>query len=254
MSLDDFRLDGRAALITGGSRGIGLGIAKAFISAGARVVITGRKKEGLDKAVRELAARGGEVTPMVSHAGDLKQIKDLAAAVVEKHKTIDILVNNAGSNPYFGPMIDAEEWAWEKTLAANLKGPFFLSQEAARVMAKQGRGRIIMISSRAGISPGPMMGIYSITKAGLIAMAKAMAKEMAPLGIRVNAIAPGLINTRFSNYLIETDEIREGALRNIPLNRYAEADEIAGAALFLASEASSFITGTVISVDGGATA
>ena len=119
-------------------------------------------------------------------------------------------------------------------------------------MRKKGKGNIIMISSYGGISPAPMMGIYSITKAGIIAMAKAMAKEMAPLGIRVNAIAPGLINTRFSDLLIKTDEIRETAMANIPLKRYAEYDEIAGAAVYLASDASSFVTGTVISVDGGA--
>ena len=254
MTTNEFQLEGQVAIVTGGSRGIGLGIAKGFVNAGAKVVITGRKQEDLDKAAEELTSLGGDVAPMVSHAGDMQQIKDLVAAVFEKYGSIDVLVNNAGANPYFGPMIDAEEWAWEKTLAVNLKGPFFLSAEVAKVMGKKGKGNIIMISSHGGISPGPMMGIYSITKAGLIGMAKAMAKEMAPLGIRVNAIAPGLINTKFSKLLIETDEIRDGALSKIPLNRYAESDEISGTAVFLASEASSFITGTVICVDGGATA
>lgn len=247
----DFRLDGRVAVITGGSRGIGEAIARAYLQAGAKVVITGRKKDILENTVQALAAEGGEITSIACHMGDLEQIKDLAARTVETYGTIDILVNNAAANPYFGAMLDAEEWAWDKTMAVNLKGYFFTAQEAARVMAKNGGGKIINITSIGGFSPDPMMGIYSVTKAGVIALTKAMAKELAPQNIRVNAIAPGLVNTKFSELLINTEEILDMALQGNPMNRYAEPDEMAGAAVFLASEASSYVNGTVIVVDGG---
>lgn len=247
----DFSLDGRVAMITGGSRGIGEAIARAYLQAGAKVVITGRKKEMLEKTAQALAAEGGAVTPIACHMGDLEQIKDLAARTVELYGTIDILVNNAAANPYFGAMLDAEEWAWDKTMAVNLKGYFFTAQEAARIMVKNGGGKIINITSIGGFSPDPMMGIYSITKAGVIALTKALAKELAPQNIRVNAIAPGLVNTKFSEALINTKEILDFSLERNPMNRYAEPEEMAGAALFLASEASSFVNGTVIVVDGG---
>lgn len=254
MSIVDFRLDDRVALITGGSRGIGLAIARAFVGAGAKVVISSRKMEGLQKAAEELEALGGAVTPIPCHTGDLEQIRNLAAKTIEAYGTIDILVNNAAANPYFGPMIEAEEWAWEKTVGVNLKGFFFMAQEAARVMVKNGRGNIINISSVGGYKPDPMMGIYSITKAGVFSLTKGLAKELAPHNIRVNAIAPGLVNTKFSELLVTTKEIVETALAGTPLGRYAEAGEIAPAALYLASDASSFVTGTVLNVDGGAMA
>ncbi|MBU2551733.1 MAG: glucose 1-dehydrogenase [Proteobacteria bacterium] len=250
----DFRLDGRVALITGGSRGIGLAIARAFVAAGARLVISARKPEGLEAAAEELRALGGEVTPVACHTGDIEQVRALAARTVETYGTIDVLVNNAGANPYFGAMIDAEEWAWEKTVGVNLKGYFFLAQEAARVMMKQGKGSIVNVASIGGIKPGPMMGIYSITKAGVISLTQGLAKELAAHHIRVNAIAPGLINTKFSELLVNTKEIVEPALQGIPMGRYAEADEIAPAALYLASDAASYVTGTVLVVDGGAIA
>lgn len=251
----DFGLAGRVAVVTGGSRGIGEAVARAYVRAGAKVVITGRRLENLEKTAQDISKDGGEVVPIACHMGDLEQIRQLASQVADRFGAIDILVNNAATNPYFGLMIDADERAWEKIMDVNLKGVFFMSQEAAKVMIRGGKGgSIINVASSAAFSPSPMQGIYSISKAGVVALTKAMAKEFVPHRIRVNAIAPGLTNTKFSALLIQTKEILDYALKGIPMNRYAEPAEMVGAALFLASEAASYVTGSVISVDGGATA
>jgi NAD(P)-dependent dehydrogenase (short-subunit alcohol dehydrogenase family) len=254
MTQMDFKLDGRVAIITGGSRGIGEAIARVYASAGAKVVIASRYMENLKPVAESITAEGGEVTPIVCHMGYTDQIKMLAEKTVEKYGTIDILVNNAATNPFFGNMVDAEEIAWDKTVDVNLKGYFFMAQAAAKVMMKNDKGNIINIASIAGISPPPMQGIYAITKAGVTSMTKGFAKELGPHGIRVNAIAPGLTDTKFASVLIQTKEILEVALQHIPLHRYAAPLEMAGAALFLASDASLFMNGSVITIDGGATA
>ncbi len=254
MNKIDFGLQGRVAVVTGGSRGIGEAIARAFVKAGAKVVIASRYMNNLEKVAESVLSEGGEITPIVCHMGYVDQIRNLIDSTVKKYGTIDILVNNAATNPFFGNMIDADEGIWEKTVSVNLKGYFFMAQEAAKVMAANGGGKIINIASVAGLSPSPMQGIYSITKAGVISMTKGMAKELAPHNIRVNAIAPGLTDTKFASILINTKEILDYALERIPLTRYAKPYEMAGAALFLASEASSFATGMVITVDGGSRA
>ncbi|MBW1815208.1 MAG: glucose 1-dehydrogenase [Deltaproteobacteria bacterium] len=252
MTQIDFRLDGRVALITGGSRGIGEAIARVYASAGAKVVIASRYMENLKPVAESITAEGGDITPIVCHMGYTEQIRELTGKTLEKYGTIDILVNNAATNPFFGNMVDAEEKAWDKTVDVNLKGYFIMAQEAAKVMMKNGGGNIINISSIAGMSPPPMQGIYAITKAGVISMTKAFAKELGPHGIRVNAIAPGLTDTKFASVLIQTKEILEVALQGIPLNRYAAPMEMAGAALFLASDASAFVNGAILTIDGGA--
>lgn len=249
-----FDLSGRVAIVTGGSRGIGEAIARAFAKAGAKVVITGRKMDALERAVAVIAADGGEASAISCHMGDMVQVKDLVAKTVEKYGTVDILVNNAATNPYFGPLINADERAWDKIMEVNLKGAFFLAQEAAKVMIGKGGGSIVNLASVAGYSPGPMQGIYSMSKAGVIAMTKAMAKELALQKVRVNAVAPGLTETNFSALLINTKEILDYALQGIPMKRYAQPSEIVGAVLFLASDAASYVTGTVITVDGGSLA
>ncbi len=247
----DFRLDGRVAVIAGGSRGIGEQIARTFAKVGAKVVIASRYMKNLEPVAESVRAEGGEITPIVCHIGYLDQIRNLAAQTVEKYGTIDVLVNNAGTNPFFGPMVEAEEWAWDKTVSVNLKGFFFMSQEAARVMMKNGGGKIINIASVGGFRATPNQGIYAITKAGVISLTKGMAKELAEHNIRVNAIAPGLVNTKLAAHLINTKEILDRALERTPMLRYAEPEEMAGAALFLASDASSFMTGTAMTLDGG---
>ncbi|MBU2547245.1 MAG: SDR family oxidoreductase, partial [Proteobacteria bacterium] len=175
----------------------------------------------------------------------------LADRALETYGAIDVLVNNAGTNPYFGPAVEAPESAWEKTLGVNLKGYFFMAQAAARVMVRQGGGRIINISSMIGYSNSPMTVIYGITKAGVISMTRALAKELAPHNIRVNAIAPGFVATDFSAAVVENPQLHASVVAGTPLGRIGEADEVAGAAVYLASDASSYVTGAVITVDGG---
>jgi NAD(P)-dependent dehydrogenase (short-subunit alcohol dehydrogenase family) len=251
ISEGDFRLDGKVAVIAGGSRGIGEAIARTCAKVGAKVVIASRYLENLESVAQSVRAEGGEMTPIVCHIGRLDQIRNLAAQTVATYGSIDILVNNAGTNPFFGPMVEAEEWAWEKTVGVNLKGYFFLSQEAARVMIRNGGGKIINVASMGGFRAAPMQGIYAITKAGVISMTRGLAHERAEHNIRVNAIAPGLINTKMAEHLINTKEILDRALARTPLRRYGEPEEMAGAALFLASDASSFMTGATMMIDGG---
>jgi NAD(P)-dependent dehydrogenase (short-subunit alcohol dehydrogenase family) len=249
----DFRLDGQVALIAGGSRGIGEAIARTYAQAGAKVVVASRRMENLQPVADSVRAEGGEITPVVCHIGYVDQVRKLAAKTVETYGTIDILVNNTGTNPFYGPMVEAEEWAWDKTVAVHLKGLFFLSQEAARVMIESGGGKIINMASVGGFRPAAMQGIYSMTKAGVISLTKSFALELAAHNIRVNAIAPGLVNTRFSDDLHNRKEDLDRILDRSLIQRFGEPEEMAGAALFLASDASSFMTGAVINVDGGST-
>ena len=164
---------------------------------------------------------------------------------------MDILINNAATNPYFGDMLDADERAWDKTNEVNLKGPFFITQHAARLMEVSRGGAIVNVASINGVRPIPMQGIYSITKAGLISMTKAFAKELAVKNIRVNALLPGLTQTHFSEALIKNESIYKTAIRQIPLGRHAQPSEMAGAVLYLVSDAASYTTGTCIVCDGG---
>jgi len=187
---------------------------------------------------------------MACNMGELDQIQSLFAEVKSRFGRLDILINNAATNPYFGPMQGAPESAWDKTLAVNLKGPFFMIQQAAQLMTADG-GAIVNVASINAVRPSPLQGIYSITKAGVVAMTKAYAKELASKNIRVNALLPGLTETKFSAALIENKDIYEHALNQIPLRRHAQPAEMAGAVLYLVSEAASFTTGTTIVCDGG---
>lgn len=249
-----FALNGKVALVNGASRGIGEAVALALAQHGAACVLTSRRLEGVAAVKEKIAARGGKAEAAVCHMGDLAQVRNICREVEAAHGRLDILVNNAATNPYFGEMLGAPESAWEKTVAVNLRGPFFMIQSAAALMAKNGGGSIVNVASINGVSPAPLQGIYSITKAGLIAMTKAYAKELAPLNIRVNALLPGLTATRFSEALIRDPAIYAEALKRIPLRRHAAPEEMAGAVLYLASEASSFTTGATIACDGGALA
>ena len=250
----DFSLGNKIALITGASRGIGEAIALTLAEYGAHCILTSRKIEGLQVVADKITAKGGKADAIACHAGYVKQIESLFGQIKEKFGRLDILINNAATNPYFGEMIAAEEWAWDKTIAVNLKGPFFMTQQAAKLMQESGGGAIVNTASIAGMRPGPMQGIYSITKAGLISMTKAYAKELAGKNIRVNALLPGLIDTKFSEALLKTDWIYQGAIERIPLKRHAEPHEMAGAVLYLVSDAASYTTGTCIICDGGALA
>jgi NAD(P)-dependent dehydrogenase (short-subunit alcohol dehydrogenase family) len=250
----DFSLKNKLALITGASRGIGEAIALTFAEYGARCILVSRNLEGLQAVVEKIETASGQAEAMVCHTGTMDQIDKLFDEVGKKYGRLDILVNNAATNPYFGEMIDADEGVWDKTNQVNLKGPFFMIKAAARLMEQSGGGSIVNVASINGMRPVPMQGIYSITKAGLISMTRAYAIELAPKKIRVNALLPGLTETKFAKVLIETDWIYEHALQGIPLKRHAQPDEMAGAALYLVSDAASFTTGTTIVCDGGALA
>ncbi|HIL72070.1 MAG TPA: glucose 1-dehydrogenase [Verrucomicrobia bacterium] len=245
-----FSLTDKHALITGGTRGIGLAIARGFVQSGAKVTICGRKLEGLTKALKELKEHAEMVNGLTAHVGKPEECENLIEKAEARFGEIDILVNNAGTNPYFGPMVDSEDWAWEKTMDVNLKGPYRLSRMLAKKMIEQGGGSIVNIASIAGLSAAPMQGIYSVTKAGLIMLTKVMARELGSHNIRVNCICPGVIRTRLAEGLVE-DGKEEAVAALKALGRIGTTEELVGAAIYFASEAASFTTGAVLQVDGG---
>lgn len=246
-----FSLEGKIALITGASRGIGEAIALAFSKQGAHCILASRKLEDLEVVVKKIKDNGGTGEAVACNMGYQDQINSMMTAIEETHGKLDILVNNAAANPYFGEMINAEEWAWDKTLSVNLKAPFFLTQAAARMMKAKGGGTIVNVASINGIRPAFLQGIYSITKAGLICMTQAYAKELAPYNIRVNALLPGLTETKFSGAITANEDVKNMVVSQIPLQRMAQPEEMAGAVLYLASDASSYTTGSCITCDGG---
>lgn len=249
--MNTFSLEGKTALVTGASRGIGAAIAAELAGHGAHCILVSRKTAGLQAVADTITGNGGRADALACHIGDANQIAALFQTVRDRYGNIDILVNNAATNPYFGEMIDAGESAWDKTFEVNLKGPFLMIQQAARLMTAAGGGAIVNVASVNGVRPGPYQGIYSVTKAGLIAMTQAFAKELAPRNIRVNALLPGITDTRFAKALIENKAVYDLAIRQVPLGRHAEPEEMAGAVLYLVSDAASYTTGTCIVCDGG---
>ncbi|MGD0274660.1 MAG: SDR family oxidoreductase [Syntrophales bacterium] len=248
---DLFRLDGKIALITGASRGIGEAIARTLADYGAQVILASRKIDPLKTVEESIRQSGGKASCISCHMGELEQIKKMFDEIKEKYGRLDILVNNAAANPYFGEMINAEEWAWDKTCGVNLKGYFFASQFAARMMKEQDGGAIVNVASINGIRPAPFQGIYSITKAGVISMTKAFAKELAACNIRVNALLPGLTDTKFSATIVQSPDLMQFVLPTIPLGRIGKPEDMAGIVLYLVSDTAAYTTGTCINVDGG---
>ena len=242
----ELRLDGKVALVTGGSRGIGLQIARVDAEAGAKLMITSRKAEACEKAA---ASIDGEVAWAPSNVGKLDDAERVIDATLDRFGALDILVNNAATNPYAGPAIDVDLPRWEKTISVNLTAPMFWTQLAWRRAMKKGGGVVINLSSVGGLATSPILGVYDVTKAALIHLTMQLAAELAPQ-VRVNAIAPGLIKTDFARVL--WDEGRgEKVAKAYPLGRLGETQDIAGAALFLASESGSWITGQTLVLDGG---
>lgn len=242
-----FSLEGKIALVTGASRGIGEAIAITLSEYGAHCILVSRKIDGLNAVVEKITGAGGRAEAFACHMGDLEQITGLIEKIKEKHGRLDILINNAATSPYYGPMIDAQESAWDKTFDVNLKGPFFMIQRAGRLMKASGGGSIVNVSSVNALSPLPLQGLYSITKAALVSMTKAFAKELVDDNIRVNALLPGVTETKFSAKLTENEEL----IKRIPMNRPARPSEMAGAVLYLVSDASSYTTGACVVCDGG---
>lgn len=249
--MKEFDLKGKKALVTGASRGIGESIAKTLAAYGAELILASRKIDDLRKVEEDIKRSGGGADSIACHTGEMEQIRALFEEIKKRHGRLDILVNNAATNPYFGDVLGADEKVWDKTFAVNLKGMFFASQHAARMMKDSGGGTIVNVASVNGIKPAPFQGIYSITKAGVIALTKSFAKELAPFNIRVNALLPGLTDTKFSAALTSNKDILNLVLPSIPMGRVARPEEMAGAVLYLISDMASYTTGATIVVDGG---
>jgi NAD(P)-dependent dehydrogenase (short-subunit alcohol dehydrogenase family) len=249
--MKEYDLSGKVAVITGASRGIGLAAAKKIASCGAVCILVSRNPEALEAATKEIAEDGGKAVAMSCNAGYPDQIEALFEKITEKFGRLDILVNNAATNPHFGEMLKADAGIWDKTLDVNIKGPFFMTKYAVSLM-KEG-GAIVNVSSINAVRPGYMQGIYSATKAALVSMTQTLARELAPQGIRVNALLPGLTDTKFSSAIINSEKICKLALSQIPMGRYAQPEEMAGAILYLVSDAASFTTGACLISDGGMT-
>lgn len=245
------RLDGKVAIVTGGTRGIGLSIATTLGRAGARVVISSRRAEHVDAAVHAMRADGLNVVGVVGNMAHAADAHALAARAVEHFDGIDIIVNNAATNPVFGPLQHATDEAYDKIFAVNVKGPLELCRTAHTIMAQRGGASIVNIASVGGVSPEAGLGLYSVSKAALISLTKVMAQEWGADGIRANVICPGLIKTKFSQALWQDAHISNELLGHQPIRRIGVPDDVAGLALFLASDAASYCTGGVYPVDGG---
>lgn len=248
-----FDLTGKVALVTGASRGIGEAIAKLLAEHGAHVIVSSRKIEGCQLVADAITEAGGSAEAYACHVGDMDQIGAVFEYIKQHHSRLDILVNNAATNPYFGHILDTDLAAYNKTTEVNIRGYFFMSTEAGKIMREQGGGAIVNTASIGALQPQFMQGIYSVTKAAVVNMTKAFAKECAQFGIRVNAILPGLTKTQFASALFDDEKMTKKVSAMIPLQRHAMPDEMAGTVLYLVSDASSYTTGECIVVDGGVT-
>jgi len=246
-----FDLNGRIALVTGASRGIGSAIASALAEQGAQVVLSSRKQADLDAEAEQINARfPNRALAIAAHAGKLEDLERLVKEVMSSYGRIDVLVNNAATNPYFGPLIGAELGVWDKTFEINLRGVFLLTKLVYEASMEKNGGSIVNIASVGGLRPGFGLGVYNITKAGVIMLTRQLARELGGK-VRVNAIAPGLVKTRFAEALWGNEEILNRVLASNPMGRIGTPDEIAGAVAFLASDAASYINGAVLVIDGG---
>ncbi len=252
MDSDLFDLSGKIAIVTGASRGIGESTARLLAQYGAHVIVASRKQEACASVAAQINDAGGSAEGFACHIGELSQIKSLFEHVDATHGHIDILVNNAATNPYFGHVLDIEPSAYDKTMDVNLRGFFFMSVEAGKRMRASGRGgSIVNVASVDGVTPGDQRAVYSITKAGIINMTKAFALECGPHNIRVNAVLPGITETKFASALTENKEIYDRAMQRTALGRMAQPEEVAPAILYLVSAAASYATGSIVPVDGG---
>ena len=250
--LERFRLDGRTAVVTGASRGIGEAIARALADAGARVLVASRKVEGCEAVAEAIRRDGGDAAAVAVHMGDEPSIDRLVETAIARFGTIDVVVNNAATNPTFGPLLDADGGVFQKIFDVNVRGPFLLCKKLQPAMTEKGAS-LVHIASIGGISPEPMLGLYSSSKAALISLSKVMAMEWGGAGIRSNVICPGLVKSKFSQAIWSSDEMSKMVVADQPIARIADPSEVAGLALFLASPASSYCTGAVFTVDGGHT-
>jgi NAD(P)-dependent dehydrogenase (short-subunit alcohol dehydrogenase family) len=247
-----FELKDQVAIITGASRGIGEAIAVRMAEHGASVVLVARKPDALHGVVERIKANGGRALGIPGHTGKAEDVKAVVAKTIEHFGKVDILVNNAAANPYFGPMLQIEDAAWDKTFEVNVKGYFMMMREVANhLTARNAPGSLINVASIAGLRSAPFQAVYGMTKAAVISMTQTLAQELGGSNIRVNAIAPGLVETKFAQAIVGDEDMRKHVVDRTALGRHAQPDEIAGAAVYLASQAASYVTGQVLVVDGG---
>lgn len=248
-----FNLTNKVAIITGASKGIGKAIAEALGDCGAKIVVSSRKQEAVDVVAKEFQQKGIDAISIAAHTGDNQQIETLVQKTIAHFGGIDIVVNNAATNPSFGPILTTDDETFDKIMQVNVKGPLNLAKLAFPSMLERGGGSIINISSVEGISPGMGLGLYSVSKAALISLTKVLAREWGGANVRVNVICPGLIDTKFSSAITSSEEIVKMVMKKQIIQRIGKVEEMAGLALFLASEAGSYCTGGVYAADGGYT-
>lgn len=248
---EKFKLSNKVAIVTGASKGIGKAIALGLGQQGAKVVVSSRKQEAVDEVVEEFRKEGIEAVGIAAHMGSMEQIQALVQQTQQQYGGIDIIVNNAAVNPIFGPLVEADVEVFDKIMQVNVKGPFELAKLAYASMKSRGGGSVINISSIEGLTPGPGLGLYSVSKSALIALTKVQAREWGAANIRANAICPGLVKTKFSEALINHEKTLRHIMAKQALPMLAEPEDIAGLALFLASDASAFCTGGIYTADGG---
>jgi NAD(P)-dependent dehydrogenase (short-subunit alcohol dehydrogenase family) len=251
--LAQFKLEGKVALVTGASKGIGEAMAEALAEAGAKVIVSSRKQDAVEEVAQKIREKGGEATAIASNVGDEDSMKALVELSLAKYGGVDILINNAAANPVFGPLNETETWAFDKIMDVNVKGPFLLAKMLHPSMKSRRGGSVINISSVGGLRPEQGLGIYSVSKAALISLTKVMAKEWGRDNVRANVICPGLVKTKFSEALWTNEKIVGMMMKMQPLQWIAEPEDMGGLALFLASDASKYITGAVYTADGGFT-
>lgn len=251
--INQFDLTGKVAIVTGASKGIGKEMAVALAQQGAHVVVSSRKQEAVDVVAQEILSQGWQASASACHMGDDDDIRRLAEHTIKALGGVDIVINNAAANPVFGPIEEAGDEAFDKIMQVNVKGPLNLAKYCLKSMKERGGGAVVNISSIEGITPGHGLGLYSVSKSALIQLTKVMAKEWGPHSIRVNAICPGLIKTKFSEALTSNDQILKMVMKKQALPLLAEPQHLAVLALYLSSDASQFISGAVITADGGFT-
>jgi len=243
----------KTAIVSGGSKGIGKAIAMKLAQAGANVVICSRKKENLDSAVNEAESNGLTLIPIECNTSNNESIQSVVDHTIEKFDRVDVLVNNAAANPYYGPILNSEDSHWDKIFDVNVKGYFNFAKACSKTMIANNSGKIINVASIAAKTPLEGLGVYNISKAAVVMLTKVLAKELGEHNINVNTLAPGLIKTDFSKALWENEDTHNKIVKSIPQGKMGSPDDISGMALYLASEASDFVTGSIFTVDGGIT-